>query len=796
MNEEAPPEAPSGLVPESIDDEPGKPHGLLGRLYELREEAIEYKENIGVREDWEMSQLHYDNQNAPSVLIDKGRAALHGGTGSPLEYSGDSSEGNLEVVEPMFIGFTRSYTDNAITRVTDLIIPANGRPWAISAMPVPALDSAAKNKLRPAIEGEIRADLLNQGAQIGDPNYEQAAQMEGEAVKEDASAIVEENQERARQAELKIAEWHVQGDFRAELIRCIQTAGKLGTGILCGPKVDQYRRAVYENGQLVRDRERIPVATSVLPWNCYPDPQCGQNIQDGSYHWERSWIQRRELLDMMDEVDEDGDPLFDKSAIQPALREGPLDIGDRFSEDSIRGGGPSSSERPDRAGNRFEIWYGYLDLPMDEYERHATKKGDAGEYREGDVVAAEVQILNDRIIRLSKALSVYGGDRFPYSYFRWSESHDPRDGRPLPWGRGIPSLISVPQRAINAAHQRAIDNLGIASSPMFEIDKNRIAPSSGELKIGPGEVFLVQDPVSGGTRETIGRPAIRPIEIPMHLGELISWIGMQGQFMEDLTGLTGLMGGAAGRNAPDTTGGMQLAANQADSAIRRVVRTLDKDVIAPIIKRFYEYYMIDETIPDSAKGNFEIKARLNGILERSLKMNMKMQLLPIAASNPKLGIDPEKLAMGLIEESGFDPESIAYTAEAMKVMQEQERAAAEQPPPQIAVAQIKAETEQMKIQMDAQTKQLAEQVKLMIEENREFRSQQERLLDQFKTQTSAVVEDEKIQSKERIAAEDRKVELAKASMDAQTKQRIEERKARAAVESAAAKEASEGSEDD
>ena len=361
----------------------GSGGGFVARLCALRDSAVKYRDGLGLRSEWEEAQLHYDGRNSGSSLasgsvglggdgvIGKGYRALHGGDGD--------EDG---VLAPLFVGLTRAFADNAVTRVLDLAVPSNGRPWTLGSVLEPELGSLAEGVLPAAAEG----GLVSEGGDAGD---------EGEALVQGGLAEVEDRRERARVAELAIAGWLERGDFRGEFAKAVRNAGVLGTGILCGPKVSV-------GGD-------VPVATSVLPWNAYPDPECGEDIQDGSHHWERGWMQRRELRGLLDLEDEDGDSLFDLGEVRACLREGPRLGG--IGEDERRGGSPEvEGSRP--PWGRHEVWYGYVDMDAEDYSRHCTKPGDGDGFGRGDIVSAEVQLVNDRLIRLSRSVLVRGGIGF------------------------------------------------------------------------------------------------------------------------------------------------------------------------------------------------------------------------------------------------------------------------------------------------------------------------------------------------------------------------------------------------
>ena len=645
--------------------------------------------------------------------------------------------------------------------------------------PIPGMGSSGgvDGVVSPNIEAGIRREAEAGGFAVGSEEFELEVARGMEAVRQTASAQMEEAREMARRAQVQIEEWHEQTGFKLELMKMLECAVRMGTGILCGPKRVAHRRSVFRDGALVRVDGVVPESTAAMPWNCYPDPECGVDVQEGSHHWERSWIPRRDLQDLA------SDPNYDGDEVMAALREGPSQDDGRTSRDAQLGGGPSDVGGLDER-SRFEIWYGFVDLPVEDLRGHSTLDGGDGDldWGSGEVVSVEVHMVNDRIIRLEPSLSVYGGDRFPYSYFRLSPVTD-SDGRPLPWGRGIPSLTSVPQRAYNGAYNRLIRNLGITALPMFEIDHKVVRPQSGKPEIKPGKIWNVESPAGNVGGLSGSRTAIRPIVVDPQAQHLLAWMQVNQQLFEDLTGLSGVVGSSAGRNAPDTVGGMQLAASNSDSAIRRIVRAFDEEVMGPIIRRYYEHLLLDPLVEDALKGDFEVRISGTSVLERSVKMDMLANVLNLSA-NPSYGIDPLRAAKEMLSQAGIDSERLMFTDEQVQEMRKAAEEEASRASDAERVAMIKAESDLALAKIRSDMEMERESTKIRIEENREERDLQGKASDEWKALVGAVGEDEKRREDRERHEEDRKVKLAVAAMDSRTRQNVEARRRIAELEKA------------
>src|SRR5690606_28863349 len=95
---------------------------------------------------------------------------------------------------------------------------------------------------------------------------------------------------RAENAQNRIDDWLTECLYQGEMRKVIEDCARLGTGIIKGPfPVKRKKRVVtQENGVLamVLREDITPASRAVSPWNFYPDPSCGEDINNGAYVWE------------------------------------------------------------------------------------------------------------------------------------------------------------------------------------------------------------------------------------------------------------------------------------------------------------------------------------------------------------------------------------------------------------------------------------------------------------------------------------------------------------------------------
>ena len=647
---------------------------VVEKILETRRLAVESDVRRNVEMEWKDDQKAFD-----------GDGGMAGGHESTLEYEKPplsslpiefSTRGKY-----LSLGLTRVFTNFAATMVTDLLLPAHDKGWGLEPVPALGRESLADGRPDIGMERDARDAVTGQGWEEGMPGYETAVGAKLEEYRRLAAAELEENSSRARMAETLIERWHEEGEFREQVLKVVRDAARLGTGIMCGPVREERERAVFRDGALVVEVETIPVSRAVSPWNCYADPSCGSDIQQGSFHWERDWIQRLELQKLR------GNESYVGEEVRKCLEEGPRQ-GRSIAESGDEGGGPGGGNILDDR-NRFEIWYGYLDMKLEDL-RHCWPDGDFSplliDDDEGDVVPVRVEVVNDRVIRIEGGLVVPGGDRFPYDYFRWDERFD--DGVETPWGRGVPNLVKIVQRALNAAFNRLLQNLGIASFPMLAVNEQLIEPQDGVAEIKPGKGWnLKGQPGLQGYGDA--KAAIQTIEIPSYIGEITNWMAVVRQLFEDLTGLDGVTASTAAGSAPDTVGGMQLMAGRMGSPTRRVAKAFDKDLMEPHIRRYYGLMLLDGKVPGDLKGDFVVRARgSDGLLERSMGLDLLGRMAELSL-NPATGLDTRKVIVEILKHGGMDSERYMMTAEQMDAMREAEEAMAQQPSDAVQVAEIR-----------------------------------------------------------------------------------------------------------
>jgi hypothetical protein len=176
------------------------------------------------------------------------------------------------------------------------------------------------------------------------------------------------------------------------------------------------------------------------------------------------------------------------------------------------------------------------------------------------------------------------------------------------------------------------------------------------------------------------------------------------RFAEDESSIPSLLEGNQGQ-APDQVGSMTLLYNNANTVLRRLVKTIDDCITDTMISRFYDWNM-QYNEDESIKGDFQIDARgSSALIQRDTQKQMLLQIAtyvlnPVLAKFHKNeGYDWLK---SVYEMNQIDAKSILVGEdEATRIIQQMQQQPQQQDP-KVAVAQIKAQLDSAKLQASMQ----------------------------------------------------------------------------------------------
>jgi hypothetical protein len=665
------------------DDEAAAQRKRVETLLAARlRDAVLARQMSGIEEIWLEDEDQYNGIDDAVTAVNQAPHYLRKSAGPEKKPSGRSR---------VYLNITKPKTRTAVSRVQEMLLPHDDRPWEIGPTPVPELAKAAA--------GEDERQV-----QLADGSMVPAQQA--------AIALQYKADETARNAETQIEDWFVEGRVYAELRKVIESAGRLGTGAIKGPvpcSRDDRRWNIQQGIAQLSIQSRIaPTSKSVSPWDIFPDPSCGEDIHDGSFIFERDYMTGRRLRELAKLPD------YDQDAIAEILRQGPVKSGRHDDRQYREMDGQVNTFETDT----YEVFYYYGDLPPEELLSGNWRIAGFNDAETTPELTAQLEqamqlttvpivatMVNERVVRVS--LNPLETGEFPIDLFVWERI----DGQP--WGRGVPRSMATAQKMLNASTRALLENAGMSAGPQVIIDRERIVPANGVYEITGRKLWYW----SPGDEVKDVRFAFASVMIDSAQAQLQSIIDFSLKMADELSNMPLLLQGIVGAQAPETLGGQAMAEANATSPLKAIAKQFDDTVIVPHLSRYYAWLMQDPNVPESAKGDLQCSARGASVLiYRDVASQFLPQLAPML-ENPKFRINPEKWMAEVLRGNKVKPSAVQYSEDEAKAMAEQE---AQQPPPQdprIEAARINAEAKaadreatvalkQQALQQDTQEAQL------------------------------------------------------------------------------------------
>jgi len=200
-----------------------------------------------------------------------------------------------------------------------------------------------------------------------------------------------------------------------------------------------------------------------------------------------------------------------------------------------------------------------------------------------------------------------------------------------------------------------MDNSGLTSGPQIVLRRGAITPADGRWALTPRKMWYASE--DSDVQDV--RTAFQVFDIPARQAELERVVQFALKMAEDVTGMPAMLQGQA-THAPDTVGGMQLLNNNASSVMRRLARLFDDRVTEPHVRRYYQWLLMDPSVPDEEKGDYTIDARgSSALVERDIQNQSIMQMGNMIL-DPRFGKDPKKWMNEVLKASRLDPKKFDY----------------------------------------------------------------------------------------------------------------------------------------
>lgn len=581
-----------------------------------------------------------------------------------------------------FVRLTARYVDSGAAKVSELLIGPNDKAFSFSATPVPTWSDALNDHSvmthpsgapmeRFAFPGEHNPPAPIGQSADGRPTYPLTTAQAAEEQVAIATA-------KAKKAELQVYDWMVECHHATEMRKVIADAPRIGVGVLKGPfpvrkkrykvsRVKSLAPGAPDSIQIEIEDKVSPASKWVNPWNIFPDPACGDNIRNGAYLFEREYASERQIRDLI------GQPGYVRRQILKVLEDGPKKI--------IMDQNPNQSELTEQ----YEIWH-YHGIITRKQLLGLNPKAAKDVPMEKEYVDVAITMVGDIVIRGALNPLEKSGN-IPYLSIPWQP-------KPGSWvGTSVSKQVRVAQEITNASTRALLNNAAISGGPQIVITKNLIVPADGDPTITPNKVWYFLDE---GSMDDV-RKAFNSFIIPNVGDQLMKIVQYGMQLAEESSSIPLVTQGLSGTTTPETYGATQLQNNNANQLLRSIAATFDDYLTEPLVTDYYEWYLLDDSIPPEDKGEFVIHAHGSAaIVEQAIQDQSIVELFNIF-DNPKYGFDPKKVGKLIAKSRRLNPADLQYSKEEQDKIDSQPP----QPAPVVQVAQIKAEVEKMKMQMAA-----------------------------------------------------------------------------------------------
>lgn len=678
---------------------------LSKTIADKRDEAVTARKESGIEKVWE------ECEDAYLGIDDLNRADYANAKwAKPVSMNGPVTSSKVQSDETRskaFVRLTSRYVDAGSARLGEILLAIDEKSFSFTSTPIPELIKqkedltpildAAGVVMRPRKPEEIQAQQApeavgmpqaqpGQAPQMGAPQMggqpqgmPQAGQpMVPKTKKDEAEELLKKASDMAEAAEKRIYDWMIECKYNAECRKVIHDAARIGVGVLKGPFPEKSKSQAYIDDEGISALEIVekisPVVRWIDPWNLFPDGACGENIHHGDYIFERDFMAPRMLKSL---IGTDG---YIASQIEKVIEEGP---------DKCQTEGRNPADKVNK--KRFDVWYYYGTLTREEMIC-VNAQGIEDLPEDKEEVFAIVTLVNDSIIRAT--INPLDSGKFPYHVMAWSR----RAGH---WaGVGVGEQIAMPQRMCNAATRSMLNNAGKSSGVQLVVDQNAIIPADNKWVITPDKIWYT---APDAANVDVSK-AFQVSAIPSVQGPLMNIINYAMKLAEEASNIPLIAQGQT-ENLPQTFGQAELMNNNANTLLRSIAYAWDDNITEPVVRAYYEWLLLDPTVPNEEKGDFNINAHGSiALVEKSIQEQVITSMGQMVM-NPAFGVDPKKWFAEWMRTKRLDPRRMQYTEEEMQKMQSQPPA----PPLPVMVEQVKGQNalqlQQAKAQAELQQTQ-------------------------------------------------------------------------------------------
>lgn len=501
-------------------------------------------------------------------------------------------------------------------------------PWILEPTAIPDLPDETVDEIVGKVSAKSQ-ELIAQQQQMAATNgmplsdddiSDQLAEYHNTLMEESIKNLQKDALERCRRAALLIRDQNEEGGWNKAFKDFLFYFTRTKAGIIKGPILSKKKKQVWKKDpiaatfKLTTEETLVPDVYSVSPFDFFPaagmtDPSDGDIIE----------IHELTLQAITDLIGVTG---YSEERIRRVLDE--LDSGaikERWiqldDEEHVRNAEQSLKQNqqhvtalnaPSKKVQAMELW----GTVPGKYLIEWGVEGDIDQHTQYQVNCWKI---GNHVIKA--VINPDNLGRKPYHVTSWAKNPA------WIWGEGLVEFIQALEEICNAIVRALVNNIGIASGPQVEVNKDRCDDKS------PLYPWKRWESTSAQMKE--GK-AVEFYQPQMQAESLINAYQFFGRLMDEHSVPAYAQGASqSGVTAGTATVFTQLLA-AASRSIKAVVANIDDDIITPYISMCYDYNM-RFTNDESVKGDARVVARgVAGLLAREQAANRKTEFLNVTAN--------------------------------------------------------------------------------------------------------------------------------------------------------------------
>jgi len=443
-----------------------------------------------------------------------------------------------------------------------------------------------------------------------------------------------------------------------ELIRCVMSGAKLGEAYWRSFVHDVTRKGfntINEAPQGTPNPERfdrfdyyentvtIPGFEYVSCWDMFRDLET-EDMQKSRGYCQREYVSPYDLRQLK------GEPHYIDDNIDNVIKNY-SNAASTKKKDNIKPGLRNIKNRYDTI-EKLTFWCRVPRKILENFESESkgTQKSSlATDFEnDGDEVEVGAVMAENEVIRLVRIKP----ESRPHGRVVWEMDLDGISGT------GVADNVESVQMVLNGMVRAFEDNKKLSANVILAIKKALLVDWSGKFK--PGELLEIADEAKSAAE------AVQQILIQDVGDSLLSGIGLMERYGDEVSMLPKILQGAIhDKQKVDTLGEMNILQANAGKYLGSVTKNYDDSMIEPIVSRFYEYNMLDESVT-KGKGNYIAKPLgFSGFQNKIIRLTKILQALQLAINSP--AIAAETKLKPLLEETykglDVDPQKVLKTKE-------------------------------------------------------------------------------------------------------------------------------------